>query len=354
MRALLRPVAVVAAGLVTTTMLQAPAQAAPADRSAGWLEKQLTNKVVHNDQFDFDDLGLTIDVALALEEVGGHRRTVRQISRAVADGAAAYTAPEAGEVYAGATAKAAVLAVVANRDPRAFGGLDLVTQLENRTDDEGADRGRISDESQFGDFANTLGQVFAVWALARTGSPEAGAARGFLLDQQCEAGFFRVSFSDPAAPDQTCDGDPAAAPNVDVTALAVIGLDALPRKGRQVRRAMADATAWLKSAQRRNGSFAPGDSDLEGPNSNSTGLAGWALGETGSCARARKAAGWVKKLQVAGRLRGTPYAGERGAIAYDRAGYAAGESDGITVESQDQWRRATAQAAPALRFVRGC
>jgi hypothetical protein len=120
-----------------------------------------------------------------------------------------------------------------------------------------------------------------------------------------------------------------------------------------VRASIADAKSWLKRAQRANGSFGGGPS-TETPNANSTGLAAWALGETGACRPARKAAQWVGRLQVPGDVTGTPLEGEEGAIAYDRAAYTAGETDGITVESRDQWRRTASQAAPGLRYVAGC
>ena len=64
-----------------------------------------------------------------------------------------------------------------------------------------------------------------------------------------------------------------------------------------------------------------------------------------------KSARWVRKLQVRGDVSGTPLAGEKGALAYDRAAMKAAESDGITVETRDQWRRATSQAAPGLTFT---
>jgi hypothetical protein len=44
-------------------------------------------------------------------------------------------------------------------------------------------------------------------------------------------------------------------------------------------------------------------------------------------------------------------AGQKGAIAYDRAALQEGQEFGIGVETADQWRRATSQAAPALAFL---
>ena len=39
------------------------------DTAFGWLTGQLTDGAIHNDQYDFDDFGLTIDVELALDTV---------------------------------------------------------------------------------------------------------------------------------------------------------------------------------------------------------------------------------------------------------------------------------------------
>ena len=47
----------------------------------------------------------------------------------------------------------------------------------------------------------------------------------------------------------------------------------------------------------------------------------------------------------------TALSDDQGAIAYDTAALAAGRSDGITVGLQDQWRRASAQALPALQWA---
>ena len=51
---------------------------------ATWFTAQLTDGLLHNDQYDFDDLGLSADVAFALEAVGGHDATVAAIAGAVA------------------------------------------------------------------------------------------------------------------------------------------------------------------------------------------------------------------------------------------------------------------------------
>ena len=67
--------------------LLAPAASAATDAPAtsaaragtGWLATQLTNGVIHNDTYDFDDLGMTMDIGLSMDEVGGDQAMVRQI-----------------------------------------------------------------------------------------------------------------------------------------------------------------------------------------------------------------------------------------------------------------------------------
>ncbi|WP_121252072.1 terpene cyclase/mutase family protein [Nocardioides ferulae] len=351
------------ATLVAGTVLVGPsASAAPTadSRASGWLTRQLTGGVVHNDQYDFDDYGLTVDVAFALEALDRAPKKVRAAREAVAANIEAYTtggewAPD--DVYAGSVAKAVVLAQRTGGDPRDFGGVDLVERLEQRVQARGPLAGRISDKSE-SDYANVIGQSFAAEALARAKSPLADEAIDFLLLQQCGKGFFRLNFNELTTADQGCDDAPRSArtPDNDVTAIAVLGLDALPKSHRSkaVRSAIADGKRWLVRQQRKNGSFdgGPGDDPtLVIPNANSTGLASWALGELGVCAPARKAARWVARLQVPGGVARTPLAGETGAIAFDRVGYDTAKTDGITVEARDQWRRASAQAAPALRWL---
>ncbi|MGZ8745193.1 MAG: hypothetical protein ACXWXO_19935 [Nocardioides sp.] len=363
MRHLHRLAAVLVAGTIVVTTPGAAA-AAPDDRSAGWLERQLTDGLVHNDQYDTDDYGLSADTAYALAAIGGRGESVRQISDALAaevESFISYSYDFEGSQYegriAGATAKSLVLAQISQAGARDFGRLNLVQRLDQLV----LANGRIADDATVdgepdpaGDYANTIGQAFAARGLSRAGSGKADDVVRFLLKQQCRAGFFRLNFAAKDAPKQGCDAGSAAdsSPDTDVTALAVLQLDALPKQARTkaVKRALDDATTWLKKKQKRNGSLGGGTS-TQASNTNSTGLAAWALGETGSCKKARAAARWVRDLQVSGDVSGTPLAGQKGAIAYDRAAYEAAEADGITSADQDQWRRATTQAAPGLRHL---
>jgi hypothetical protein len=352
MRTTLRRIAAVAAPMLSVSLLASaqPSYAAdptPSGSSAAtWLAGQLTGGVVHNDQFNFDDYGLSIDFALAFAELGGQAAALQSVSGALATHVHDYTEPGFGtDISAGGTAKVLRLAQLSGADPRSFGGVDLIARLETLT---GAN-GRIADDLTTpadSDFANVIGQSFAVQGLTVAGSPEAAAAASFLLAQQCSAGWFRLGFSPEAAADQSCNAaSPAATPDTDVTALAVLALQSR-RTDPAVEQAIAKAVGWLKAAQLADGSLG-GGTLTDTPNANSTGLAAAALGSVCSVAAADKAADWVRTLQVPAGQTG-PLAPSVGAIAYDPAAKATGQASGITTTTADQWRRATSQASLGL------
>lgn len=333
---------------------------APVAAGAAWLETQLTDGLVRNTAFEFpfDDYGLSIDVALGLDAVGGHDATVQEITDAIATNLEAYTSYPTGDsthVLAGSLGKALALATSAGRDGNAFGGTDLVADLEAQVATEGPIAGRLQDTfdptQQFeADFSNTIGQAFAVQGLDAEASALVDPVTDFLLAQQCSEGFFRLNFAAADAPLQACDADPEAAPDTDVTALAVIALQS-QTDDTDVQAAVTRATDWLAGAQNADGSFGGGTS-TEAPNTNSTGLAAWALGTEGDTARAAEAATWVRGLQAddtapcASGL--TP---DNGAVAYDAAARDTARGEGITDATEDQFRRASAQALPGLLWA---
>jgi hypothetical protein len=325
----------------------APAQAdpSPSGASAGnWLAGELTNGLFHFQNpgpppFEYDDYGLSIDAAFA-ELSMGNTTVATQIRNAVAAHINDYITGEAfgdaGSTYAGPTAKALVLAQRAGGNPSSFGGIDLVSRLESVV----APSGRIGDVSTFGDNANTIGQSFAVEGLTNANSPEGGAATSYLLLQQCPAGFFRLDLGAAQCADN-------ADPDTDVTALAMLALQSR-RSQPAVDTALTKAVAWLKTAQAADGSFG-GGAVTASPNTNSTGLAASALGASCEIPAANKAAAYVRSFQVPAGQTG-PLASEVGAVAYDAAARNAGQADGITDATSDQWRRATAQATPGLSW----
>lgn len=362
-QSLRRGSAVLAAAALGASVLgvaAAPAQAADGDttgRTAGaatWIVGQLGDDALLPSSFDpaTPDYGLTIDAGLSLAATGEQPAAVERISDAIAANLDSYITGDAfgdpGSTYSGAAAKALVFSQVAGADPADYDDGGLVERVEGVVDDT---TGRSADVSGFGDFANTIGQSFVVRGLNAEGSAEAAAATDFLLQQQCSEGFFRLGFSAAEAADQTCDGDPDAAPDTDVTAFALLAL--VEQAGDpEVDAAIESGVAWLEETQAEDGSFGGGVA-TEAPNSNSTGLAGQALAEAGADEAAGAAAAYVAALQVPATCEAGPLATEAGAVAYDPAAFETGETEGITEALGDQWRRTTAQAFPVLQYVPG-
>lgn len=346
-----------AVAVAASTLVAAPAGAAtPSQLAKDWAASELTGGLVIG-QYGSADVGLTIDAGFAFDAMG---RTAE--AQLVGDAIDAELLPSANSYgyvqgeeysypaneylgtgrYANATAKAAAFTQRIDRDPTTQYDVNLVAQLEDLTDDT---TGVIADETNFDNYANTIGQAFAAEALTVAGSEEAGPATTALLAQQCPAGYFRFGLSAaPCAVDAT-----DVAP--DTTGLAVLSLLASGNTSPDVTSAIAEATAWLESVQLTDGSLA-GDTAAPGSNSNSTGLAGWALGEAGRQASAARAAAWTRSMQVADAGACSSQA-PTGAIAYNPADLAAGRTSGITSNAtvRDKWRRATFQSAPVLQWA---
>jgi hypothetical protein len=344
--------------VVATGSAQAASRKSPAGHGATWLAGQLHHGLIVNHAFSpaFKDYGLTADTALGLAAIGGHRHAVHRIRHALAVHVGNYTtgvdfgAPT--DRYAGAVAKLLVVAQDTGARARHFGGVDLVGRLAALVSTSSPTKGRIEDISGFRDNANTIGQIFAVRGLLKAGSVSGGPALRFLLKQQCDHGYFRLDFNPhKRAAKQGCAASSPA--DTDVTALAVIELTSLRGSNPALAHALRDAVAWLRHHQRAAGGFGGGPT-TSATNANSTGLAGWAFITAGQCGPEHDAAVWVRAHQVRGVVSGTPLAGEGGAIAYDHAAMKAARRHGITRAKRDQWRRATAQAAPALQALHGC
>ena len=280
--------AVLGASLVTTAV---PAFAGPGsagtahrvDAATGWLARQMADGERLETEFGgvkYPDQGLTIDAIFAFAAA---RNAGDNSDRAVAwlakpDVQGAYLGTD-GESYAGAHAKLVVAARVKGKNPKSFGGTDLVAGLKALQ----APSGRYSDRSQFGDFSNAFTQSYALLAL----SEPQGAA--YLAGSQCPDGGFPVTFET-----SPCVSD------VDATAIVI---QALRSQGRPTGKALA----WLHSKQQADGGF---PSAQGGSNANSTGLAAQVVGGR-SAAKARD---YLKSLQV----RDGP---EAGAIAFDASGF---------------------------------
>jgi hypothetical protein len=338
--------------------VQAASRTSPAGHGATWLAGQLHHGLIVNHAFSpaFKDYGLTADTALGLDAIGGHPHAVHRIRHELALHVSNYTtgvdfgAPT--DLYAGAVAKLLVVAQDTGAKARHFGGVNLVRRLAARVSTASPTKGRIEDRSGFGDNANTIGQIFAVRGLLKAGSASGRSALKFLLEQQCDNGYFRLDFNrHKTAAKQGCAASSPA--DTDVTALAVIELTSLRGANPSLAPALRHAVVWLRRHQRAGGGFGGGPT-TSATNANSTGLAGWAFISTGQCGPEHDAAVWVRTHQVRGDVSGTTLAGEGGAIAYNHAAMKAARQHGIITAKRDQWRRATAQAAPALQALHGC
>ncbi len=320
------------------------------DTGAQWLTGQLKNGIVHNDQYNFDDIGLTADIAYGLDAVGGQDAKVAQILDAIEPRAHDewYTNTYNGvtTTYSGSIAKLLVLVQQTGGTPTSFGNHDLVSLLDARVSTASPSAGRLENvNDDFGD-ANTIGQAYAAHGLDVADASHAASARTFLLEQQCSSGYFRLLFTpDKAAANQSCV-EGTDEPDTDATAIAILQLKSQSANG-YVAAALTKAKSWLAGQQKSDGSFGGGTS-TEASNANSTGLAAQALGGTADSAQAAQ---WLRSHQVTGYDVCNQLIRQRGAIAYDDSGLAAGRNDGIVKETQDQWRRASAQALAGLSYL---
>ncbi|WP_217712009.1 hypothetical protein [Kitasatospora sp. NA04385] len=218
------------AALATALLPAATAAAAPPvtvrpdAAAAGWLAGQLVGGDHLESSFggvSYPDQGLTVDAVLAFAAAKVSDDAAARATAWLAQPAnlAGYAGDGVGESYAGATAKLAFAAQVRGADPASFGGVDLVARLRALQQPSG----RFSDVSQWGDYSNSLGQSYALLALARTPGGAPATAVGYLAGAQCADGGFPVAFAQPV-----CTSDP------DATALAAQALAATgraPRRG---------------------------------------------------------------------------------------------------------------------------
>ena len=308
---------------------------------AGWLADQVTDGLVHNDQFDFDDVGLSIDVALGLDAAGKKPTVVKAITKAVAKNVDAPTPRFPPSVYAGATAKAAVLALERRQGP------EVVRRRRPRHPARGprgdrraghrSDRGRLRPERPFGgDFANVIGQAYAASALSQAQSPKACLGRVVPAPAAVRQGLLppELHRRQDATPTRPATGPRRRSGRPTPTRRPSRCSPSSTSKGAAAKAAVKKAVAWLVDNQGADGSFGGGTSH-RAANTNSTGLAGWALAEAGKASRPRRAAVWVRTYQVG---RANPCSGslakDVGAIAYDLDALRGGVEEGHHQEDE--------------------
>lgn len=298
------------AAVLLLTSIATPAAAAAhttapdrADAASGWLARQLIDGERFEADFGgekFPDQGLTIDAVLAFAATKSAGTNAAKATTWLAKPGilSGYIGDGTTESYAGATAKAALLAEVRGLDPATFGGTDLPARVRALV----TPTGRISDQSAFGDFSNAFSQSLGIIALQRTPGRAPAKAVDFAVSTQCPDGGFPLALAAT-----TCVSD------TDSTAMVVQALLATRRYTAANR-----GLNWLASKQQANGglSTGPGDSATP-PNTNTTGLAGQAFKAAGRSTDAAQARSFILSLQSGC---DAPPA-TRGAIAYDASGF---------------------------------
>lgn len=310
----------------------------------GLVEGTLPGQFV--DKLPPTDWGLTIDALLALKATGADDAAADKIAGVVAANVRSFISDSAKpeKRVSGSIAKELVAAVVSGRDPRAFGGFDLVAELTGLMAADGAEKGRFKDRVTDPSEAktNNFGQALGVMGLARVKAlpPE---AVDFLVGQQCPNGGFQLFVS---SGETACADDNI---NTDVTGTAVQALlDAGEAGVPGTEGAITKAVTYLKTTQGADGEFTD-SAKYPNPNTNSTGLAAQALAAVGEMAAADKSAAWIAGIQ-------SPLPAEKGAIAPNEDAFTADPADAengkLPSMYRDSWRRATAQAALGLTRVR--
>lgn len=319
MRTTSRLVAVAAGSTLVLSGLTAPTYAAPgdpapADAAVSWL---LANGV-HTGA----NLGLAGDTALAMAEIDatGYAEQIDAIwARLEAD--VKDTTPGSS------VAKSAVVAQAAGADASA-----VITLLEGKVDDT---TGALTDVT---DYDGVIAQGLAARALSTAASPEGVTATAHLLAQQCESGGFAAKLG------ADCN-DPTTSLDVDATALAVISLAAIGEAA-----AAEKGRTWLRGQQEPSGAW----STWGTPNSNTTGVAAWALGES---PEAVQAAAWLRGLQMVDAPGCDVYrpvgdaADPQGGVVYSADDLATAATAGVSDREVFSIAYATPQAAPALRWA---
>ncbi|WP_405639704.1 prenyltransferase/squalene oxidase repeat-containing protein [Streptomyces uncialis] len=197
------------------------------------------------------DFGLTIDGAYALAATGLDNDALRGVvdfldtgedvtGRAVHD----WTGVGRGAVVGGALGKTALLAVAVGRDPRDFGGQDLVAALKDavcKAPSTAPDRSCAA-KGAYTNAQSVFSQSLGVIAQIRAGDEEAAREPlGYLRGLQRDSGAW------PSLIPATGDAD------VDSTAMAAMAVDTAD--GGDTDRVVSKALAWIADQQLPDGGF---------------------------------------------------------------------------------------------------
>ncbi|MGI8663804.1 MAG: prenyltransferase/squalene oxidase repeat-containing protein [Acidimicrobiales bacterium] len=323
-----------------------------ASAALDWVERELdaNGSAMPSPFGQGSDWGLTLDsiLALAAGSRGGSASATNATNNVLDHAPSYFTGADFGspnDRYAGPLAKLLLGAVVQGADTSDVAGFDLEATLRALMVPSGAQAGRFSDVSDFGDFSNGFGEALGVLALARSDSGVPSAAVAFLLAQQCPTGGFRLFYAAQTSDPAGCTGDAEA--DTDATSFALMALLSEPATPATTASA-GRAVTWLQGRQGADGGVS-GTGPTGAENANSTGLAGAVLRASGETDAAAAAESWVESVQLTATDPAQSAAvDDVGAIARDVAARDAAISDGIASGSRDQFRRSTAQGVLAL------
>ncbi|MFK0194384.1 prenyltransferase/squalene oxidase repeat-containing protein [Kitasatospora sp. NPDC090308] len=216
----------------------------------------------------FADFGLTVDAAYALAATGTDdaalRRIVDFLDRQGKDGSERtvndWTAVGTEYVGGGSVGKEALLAEIVGRDPRAFGGHDLIAALDQAVCDHADTDNGCAAQGNYLWATSVFSQSLGILAQLRADDTEHAAAPvAYLKGLQAADGSW------PSLIPASGDSD------VDSTAMAVMALALVP--GEEAARAVDRGLAWLAAQQLPDGGF-PG---AAGDSTNSAALAAQGL-----------------------------------------------------------------------------
>ncbi|MEU4098353.1 prenyltransferase/squalene oxidase repeat-containing protein [Streptomyces sp. NPDC026673] len=261
------------------------------DAAATWLRGKLTDgERIVDDGAETPNFLLTTETAYALAAADVRSETVDKITAFLTAHTDdyAYAAGKDEAPDATAAARLALLAEITGGDPADFGGHDLTGDLEDNVCAAGPESGEPTPGcTAKGDFRNatyTDGQALSALALLRAGvTPPAGTVDR-LTQVQCRDGGVTSILIRPG---EFCDGDPAT------TGLVALVLN----KAGGHEDAVAKARAYLKKAQRGDGSF-PGYTGATTGSIAATAWASQALRSLGDTGRADTAVAWLSRQQL--------------------------------------------------------
>ncbi len=231
MASLFRLLAVGTTALAASLLLVAPSAAAEPDTAAaGRAAGYLVGQVADGDHLtsEFGDESITADAVLALAAAG------RSEDTATIDALLGYLEGRTAQ-YATSPESAAKLTLVAlatGRDPRSFGGTDLVSAVSAGVQPDGS----------FGAFPGPYASGLGMIALAGSGEPVPATMTDWLVSRAAPEGGWGYDQGQPA--------------DADSTAMAILGLRALPEPSETAAAAVEAAVAWAQATRQPDGSWA--------------------------------------------------------------------------------------------------